>query len=89
MPNPTAWEKRRAAMKEVCANCHAPAFADSFYTQYDGLIDLYHEKFAKPGSRSTRRPSPFSGRRSSRTRSTSRGTRSGITKGAGRVTASR
>jgi hydroxylamine dehydrogenase len=49
LPNPTAWEKRRAAMKEICANCHAPAFADSFYTQYDGLVVLYNDKFGKPG----------------------------------------
>ena len=24
-------------------------FIEGWYTQYDGLIDLYHEKFAKPG----------------------------------------
>lgn len=47
--NPIPWEKRRASMKAVCANCHAPAFADSFYVQYDGLIELYNDKFAKPG----------------------------------------
>ncbi len=47
--NAIPWEKRRASMKEVCANCHAPAFADSFYQQYDGLIELYNEKFGKPG----------------------------------------
>ena len=49
LPGPIPWEKRRATMKEVCANCHAPAFADSFYTQYDGLVELYNEKFGKPG----------------------------------------
>jgi hydroxylamine dehydrogenase len=49
LPKPIAWEKRRAAMKEICANCHAPAFADSFYTQYDGLVVLYNDKFGKPG----------------------------------------
>jgi hydroxylamine dehydrogenase len=47
--SPIPWEKRRASMKEVCAACHAPAFADSFYEQYDGLVELYNEKFAKPG----------------------------------------
>jgi hydroxylamine dehydrogenase len=49
LPNPIPWDKRRASMKEVCAACHAPAFADSFYQQYDGLVELYNEKFAKPG----------------------------------------
>ncbi len=49
LANPTPWEKRRAAMKDVCTSCHGPAFADSFYQQYDGLVELYNEKFAKPG----------------------------------------
>jgi hydroxylamine dehydrogenase len=49
LPNPIPWEKRRTAMKEVCAACHAPAFAESFYQQYDGLVELYNEKFGKPG----------------------------------------
>lgn len=49
LPNPIPWEKRRAAMKDVCGACHAPAFADSFYTQYDGLVELYDEKFGAPG----------------------------------------
>jgi hypothetical protein len=43
------WEERRANMKEVCLNCHNTNFIDSFYLQYDALIELYHEKFAKPG----------------------------------------
>jgi len=49
LPNPIPWEKRRASMKDVCANCHAPAFADNFYSQYDGLVVLYNDKFGKPG----------------------------------------
>jgi len=36
-------------MKDVCLNCHAENYVDNFYTQYDSLIALYHEKFAKPG----------------------------------------
>lgn len=43
------WEKRRANMVNVCLNCHNRNFVDAFYVQYDGLIELYHEKFAKPG----------------------------------------
>lgn len=44
------WQKRRGNMKDVCLNCHSTGFVDSFYLQYDGLIELYHSKFAKPGS---------------------------------------
>jgi predicted CxxxxCH...CXXCH cytochrome family protein len=43
------WETRRNNMKAVCINCHERQRVDNFYVQYDGLIDLYHEKFAKPG----------------------------------------
>jgi cytochrome c553 len=43
------WQTRRANMKDVCRSCHEQQWVDNFYTQYDGLIDLYHEKFAKPG----------------------------------------
>ncbi len=47
--NPLPWEKRRSNMKEVCSACHSPAFADAFYVQYDGLVQLYGEKFGAPG----------------------------------------
>ena len=43
------WQTRRANMANVCLNCHNQNFIDAFYVQYDGLIDLYHEKFARPG----------------------------------------
>lgn len=43
------WQKRRENMKNVCLNCHNNQWVDNFYTQYDALIELYHEKFAKPG----------------------------------------
>ncbi len=43
------WQQRRKAMEDVCSNCHNSSFIDGFYVQYDGLIELYHEKFAKPG----------------------------------------
>lgn len=43
------WQVRRENMKDVCTSCHNAKFVDAFYRQYDGLIDLYHEKFAKPG----------------------------------------
>ena len=43
------WQTRRENMINVCINCHNRSFVDAFYDQYDALIDLYHEKFAKPG----------------------------------------
>src|ERR1039457_1454293 len=42
------WEKRRAAMQDVCSNCHAAGWVENFYKQYENTVDLYNEKFAKP-----------------------------------------
>jgi len=42
-------EQKRNRMKEVCATCHTPDYVNAFYTQYDELVILYNEKFAKPG----------------------------------------
>jgi hypothetical protein len=42
------WGKRRAAMQDVCSNCHATGWVENFYQQYDLTVDLYNEKFAKP-----------------------------------------
>jgi hydroxylamine dehydrogenase len=43
------WEARRANMKDVCNACHSEDHTEDFYVQYDALIELYNEKFAKPG----------------------------------------
>ena len=43
------WDTRRANMQDVCSNCHSQGWIDNWYIQYDGLIDLYNNKFAKPG----------------------------------------
>ena len=43
------WQTRRANMKNVCSNCHNKHWVDNWYVQYDSLIHLYNEKFAKPG----------------------------------------
>ncbi len=40
---------KRGRMREVCLHCHAPSYVDNFYVQYDDLIVLFNEKFAKPG----------------------------------------
>ncbi len=42
-------EQKRDRMKEVCSHCHTPDYVNAFYTQYDDLVVLYNEKFAKPG----------------------------------------
>jgi hypothetical protein len=43
------WEERRNNMKDVCLHCHSTQWVDNFYVQYDGIIELYNEKFARPG----------------------------------------
>ena len=45
------WQERRDAMKGACFNCHNNTFVDNFYTQYDSLVVLYNEKFAKPAQK--------------------------------------
>jgi hydroxylamine dehydrogenase len=42
-------DQKRGRMKEVCSHCHAPDYVNGFYKQYDDLVILYNEKFAKPG----------------------------------------
>ncbi len=42
------WESKRATMQKVCASCHNPDFVNSFYKQYDSVVELYNEKFGKP-----------------------------------------
>jgi hypothetical protein len=42
-------EQKRDRMKEVCSHCHTDDYVNSFYRQYDDLVILYNEKFAKPG----------------------------------------
>ncbi len=59
------WQKRRENMQNVCLNCHDTMWVDNFYVQYDALIELYHDKFAKPGlalmaaAKPLLRPVPF------------------------------
>jgi hydroxylamine dehydrogenase len=43
------WQVRRENMKDVCLNCHDTMWVDNFYVQYDNLVELYNEKFARPG----------------------------------------
>ncbi len=42
-------DAKRGRMKEVCSHCHTTDYVSGFYQQYDDLVLLYNEKFAKPG----------------------------------------
>ncbi|MBD3401292.1 hypothetical protein GF420_00230 [candidate division GN15 bacterium] len=42
------WQQKRANMKNVCVSCHGQSFADGHYYQFDAVVELYNEKFAKP-----------------------------------------
>ncbi|MCP3902212.1 MAG: hydroxylamine oxidoreductase [Planctomycetes bacterium] len=44
------WQTRRHNMQDVCTACHNKNWVTNFYIQYDGLVELYNEKFAKPGA---------------------------------------
>jgi hypothetical protein len=44
------WQKKRERMQDACASCHTPDYVRSFYRQYDDLVVLYNEKFARPGA---------------------------------------
>ncbi len=44
------WEKKKQNMQEVCASCHIRSFYENFYKQFDGAVELYNTKFAKPGA---------------------------------------
>jgi hydroxylamine dehydrogenase len=42
------WEQRREKMKNVCRSCHTASVVEGHYQQFDALVDLYNDKFAKP-----------------------------------------
>ncbi len=42
------WQERREKMKGACLNCHNDTYVDNFYHQFDSLVELYNEKFARP-----------------------------------------
>ncbi len=44
-----SWEARRDDMKNVCSACHTSSMIESFYMQFDSLVELYNDKFARPG----------------------------------------
>ena len=42
-------EQRRQNMKNICIKCHNINYTDSFFVRYEAMIDLYSDKFARPG----------------------------------------
>lgn len=42
------WEAKRATMKKVCSACHGSTFVDGHYYQFDAVVRLYDDKFARP-----------------------------------------
>lgn len=42
------WEQRRDRMKDVCSACHTDRQVDGRYKQFDNVVDLCNDKFAKP-----------------------------------------
>ncbi len=44
------WEQNRAAMQDVCLNCHATGLVENFYRQYDDTVNLYNSKYGEPAA---------------------------------------
>jgi hypothetical protein len=42
------WEDRRKKMTNVCFACHGSNVINGHYKQFDDVVDLYNDKFAKP-----------------------------------------
>jgi hypothetical protein len=43
-------QTKRKNMQQVCESCHGTTFTDGHFYQYDGLVHLYNEKYAKPAT---------------------------------------
>ncbi len=44
------WKAKREKMKEVCSACHTSTTVEGHYRVFDGVVNLYNEKFAKPST---------------------------------------
>lgn len=47
------WGKKRNNMKGVCSACHGMVFVDGHFHQFEALVRLYNQKFARPASEIT------------------------------------
>lgn len=43
-----SWEDRRNRMRTVCRACHSQDLVDGHYKQFDDVVYLYNNKFARP-----------------------------------------
>ncbi len=43
-------DKKRESMKDVCNSCHSAPFIEGHYKQFDNLVNMYNDKFAKPAT---------------------------------------
>lgn len=41
---------KRKSMQDVCVQCHSSSFTSGFYSQFDGVVNLYNDKFGRPAS---------------------------------------
>ena len=44
------WKDRRGRMQEVCSGCHAEGQIAGHYQQFDSLVELFNDKFARPAA---------------------------------------
>ncbi|MGC9224190.1 MAG: multiheme c-type cytochrome [Terracidiphilus sp.] len=44
------WQNKRAAMQDVCLNCHASGMVNNFYKQFDDSVNLYNTKYGEPAA---------------------------------------
>ena len=44
------WKGKRENMKDVCSACHGGSQIEGHYRVFDGVVNLYNEKFAKPAT---------------------------------------
>ncbi len=44
------WETKRGNMQDVCKACHGDVWVRGHYYQFDGVVNLYNEKFARPAT---------------------------------------
>lgn len=42
------WKDRRNKLMDVCSACHASSVVNGHYKQFDDVVDLYNDKFARP-----------------------------------------
>ena len=48
--NVYTWQQRRKKMQDVCVACHSDSQVSGFYSQFDELVTLYNDKFARPAT---------------------------------------